>query len=73
MALNLNRLIVSAPFFIYISRRNDKVGHVKFLDIFAYVIYLTFRELRHLVTACFLYDVLVCVSCIVLWLRWLFT
>jgi len=44
--------------YMYISRRNGIVGHVRVLDILAYAIYLTFRELCHFVTACFLCEVL---------------
>jgi len=47
------------PTVLYISRRNGEVGCVKVLDIFAYVIYLTFLELRRFVTACFLCEALV--------------
>jgi hypothetical protein len=44
---------------LYTSRRNGEVGRVKVLGIFAYAIYLTFLELRHFVTACFLCEFLV--------------
>jgi hypothetical protein len=47
------------PTVLYISRRNGEVGHMKVLDIFAYVIYLTFLVLRRFVTACFLCEFLV--------------